>query len=253
MNKLNPKDFVTEEVPKPKAPITTEYDSNARFTEEQKNNILQLNVYRHKFIELYDYLLDLDDCLQESDCDECDDSFEITDSEIHEYFERKDIIDYYEQCKTKLCDISFSNQIQPLTFKFNCFLYHDLNNTAIELDKFKQFVLNFMKNMKKEVNGGALSDGIIRDSKGQDFTERALLTMKKALIAATGEINGKTHADIIEEIIEKTNIIIATRSSDYKMKARDDIRRHLKTASILAERALAGTFPYDENGEWELD
>lgn len=257
MRELNPADFIFGNIENHNKTITKEYDSTVMFCDEIKQKILQIADYNYKFHSFYhevirhaNYYRELNilNNMDTSNSDELDNYYSNLKESDEDTETQEFESDYYYLKTIYLSDGIFSAHMQPLSFKFNCFLYHNLEETANELDKFKNFVLNSMKNMKKELGGSAFVDGIIRDSKGRDITLKALKTMEKALIVALGVMNGKPYADIVEEIVE------GTRTPEQKMKARDDIPRHLQNATILAERAAEkGTFPFDENGEWKLN
>lgn len=218
MNELNPNDFLFGEIPRKGKKMSIEYSSSAKMKEDQKSRVFKLSSYRYEFSKLF------------------------SDGKYVDY----GMQDYYSSTRHSLSNVDFNSHNNFLSFKFNCFLYHDKDETMKELEKFKNFVISTMKDLKKEAAGEAMVNGIIRDSKGRDITEKAFKIMEKALIAASGRIYNKPNREIVEDVVE------GSRTSEQKLKARDDLSRHRKNAEILERRVQMGTFPYDENGDWKL-
>lgn len=217
MNKLDCDDFLFGEVPEVQEVITNEYNSTVNLTSDQIENIQKFCEYRYRF-----FMLSLND----------------------RYIDYG-MQDYYSCTKSNVCNFEFEKLMVPLTFKFNCMLYHDLDDTLKELEKFSQYVISNMVKLKNTVGNGSVVDRIITDSKGRDLTKKALEMMKKCLIVAEGEKTDRPIEEIYHEVY-KGDVHI------QKQNATNNLYSYRKKANILIDRIKNGTFPYDKNGHWRL-
>ncbi len=192
-------------------------DDSFRENDEKRNRIKKILEYRYQFYKLF---------LDNLGVDYRDEDVHVAINLIYNY--------------------DYNGFMQPLCFKFNCCLYHDVEEVARELEKFKLFVIDSMKDLAKGAGKEALTKGIIRDSNGRDRTEKAFKVMENALTVAKMKRDGCSNKVISNAIFGKNPY-----GEDIE-KAKDHISMHRKNADVLMERVKNGTFPYNENGEWRL-
>lgn len=192
-------------------------DDSFRDDDEKRNRIKKLLEYRYQFYKLF---------LDNLGIDYKEDDVHIAINLIYNY--------------------DYNRLTQPLCFKFNCCLYHDVEEIALELDKFKLFFIESMKDLAKGAGNEALAKGIIRDSNGKDRTDVAFRVMEKALTASRMKRDGCSNKTISNNIYGKNPY------GENIEKEKDHINLYLKYARILMERVKNGTFPYNKNGVWKL-
>lgn len=218
MDKLNPNDFLFGDTPdEARDCITNEYNSTVNLTSDQIKKIQRFCEYRYRF-----FMLSLDD----------------------RYIDYG-MQDYYSCTKSRICNFDFDKLMVPLTFKFNCMLYHELDKTVKELEIFSQFVISHMVKLKNTVGKASVADRIITDSNGRDLTNKALGMMEKCLIVAEGEKTDRPIEEVFHEVY-KGDVHL------QKQNAINNLYSYRKKAKVLIDRIKNGTFPYDENGQWRL-
>jgi len=157
----------------------------------------------------------------------------------------------------------------PLAFVFESSLHNSISKTRQDIAKFEKDVTKFINDAKLAVNTNTLlgldlmyhpvsfvlSNGLIderiRNPSGRDITKSAIAQMDNAYFVFTNIANRTMKNDeIAAELKIRAKLKRKVDDEKRKKNARDDLYRHNAMAIELIRRAVIGTFPYNEKGEW---